>query len=299
MSWYEVSLNCKAAEVEPVIAYMEDIGALAVSIYDAEDQPLLEPLPGETPLWDEAKIVGLYPISSTIEILQNKLASKFTNNKIEVNILQDQAWERCWMEHFKPMQFADKLWVIPSNLTDFEQSGIKLILDPGLAFGTGTHPTTSLCLTYLAENPPQHKTVLDFGCGSGILGIAALKLGAKFLYGIDHDSQAITSSIDNLQRNQITKQQFQICLPKDLPPNTKVDLIVANILAKPLVELAPTMEQYCADNGKIILSGLLQNQVEEVIAAYKPWFDFKPAVFEDEWVLLEGVKINHSTKRDN
>ena len=291
MPYIEITLELSANFAQGCTEQMENLGALAVSYFDAKDEPVLEPKPGETPLWDHIKVVGLFSEDCDPQMLSEALKKSFPTHKLSIASLPDQEWTRTWLEHFQPILFGRRLWVVPLE-TDLstlnaEIDAVFLKLDPGLAFGTGTHPTTALCLQWLEANPPKNKTVMDYGCGSGILAIAALLLGAKKVFAIDYDPQALISTADNLQKNNLDPAKCAMLLPEQLPsPAPKVQLILANILAEPLIELAPALAKSCEINGKIILSGLLTSQIEMVKSAYSEWFDFDEATIQDDWVLL-------------
>jgi len=206
--------------------------------------------------------------------------------------LEDKDWEREWMDNFHPMKFGERLWICPSWCDVPEPDAVNVMLDPGLAFGTGTHPTTALCLTWLDGLDLQDKTVVDFGCGSGILSLAALKLGAKKVIGIDIDPQALQASLANAKRNNVD-DRLELYLPKDLPqemPEFKADVVVANILAGPLRELAPTIIEYVGDKGLLALSGVLEEQAQTLQAIYGQWCDMDPVTVQEEWVRLNGQR---------
>lgn len=266
-------------------------GAVSITMLDAEDQPILEPGVGETPLWDQLKLVGLFekPCDGD-EILASIKAMLSWENMplVEMEDIVDQDWERAWLDEFKPMCFADKLWVYPSNFTP-EPDHTAIILDPGLAFGTGTHPTTAMCLEYLAQIDCQGKTVIDYGCGSGILAIAALKLGASHALCVDNDPQALTATLENAKRNGVDPSYLTVLEPTQVP-QTRVDILVANILAGPLQDLANTFSCLLKNKGKIALSGILAEQGEMVLESYRPYFEMGHVLRQDDWVRLEGIK---------
>ncbi len=291
MTWCEISFNIPETLAERCSDQLERLGAVAVSFLDAGDKPLLEPLPGTTPLWDEVKVVGLFPEKTDVASLKTALTALFPKITLTAAPLAEQDWTRVCLEHFQPMPFGKRLWICPFDyppLTEVENP-VVVKLDPGLAFGTGTHPTTALCLEWLDAHPPLAQIVIDYGCGSGILGIAAARLGAEKVFAIDYDPQALLSTQDNALRNQVSGC---IAVSTTLPtPIPLAQTILANILAQPLIELAPTLAQSCALGGHIVLSGLLTNQSESVTAAYAPWFDFSPMMVKEDWVLLCGTKI--------
>ena len=211
----------------------------------------------------------------------------FPNYKLE--ILEDKDWERQWMDRFEPLQFGSRLWVCPSWKPVPDPMAVNLMLDPGLAFGTGSHPTTALCLQWIAEQDWQGKTVIDYGCGSGILAIGAILMGAERVLGVDNDTQALTATKDNAQRNGIAAQAIPVFLPEDTPQEA-VDVMLANILAGPLIEMAAHLAELTKVRGLITLSGILEHQADAVVEAYSPWFDMHTVVSKDEWVRIDGIK---------
>lgn len=295
MAWIQVRLHAKAAQVEASENALLAAGALSVTLQDDADQPILEPELGTTPIWDDTQVIGLFEAGLNQEQLladiQQNFAleggSEFPNYKIE--ILEDKDWIRAWMDSYHPMQFGERLWVCPSWREPPEPQAVNLMLDPGLAFGTGTHPTTALCLKYLDQAVKGGELVVDFGCGSGILGIAALLLGAKKMVGIDIDPQALTATKDNAERNHIAPESYAVYLPEK-QPQVEADITVANILAGPLVALAPQIAALTKAGGKLALSGLLAEQAEEISACYSKWFTMQPPIQQEDWVVLTGIK---------
>lgn len=294
MPWIQLKLNATSANAEDIGELLMSNGALSATFTDAQDTPVFEPLPGETRLWGDTDITGLYEADSDmqaiVEILKKSplLADDFA---FKVEQLEDKDWEREWMDNFHPMQFGERLWICPSWKPVPDENAVNVMLDPGLAFGTGTHPTTALCLAWLDGQDLQDKIVLDFGCGSGILAIAALKLGAKRVIGIDIDPQAITASRDNAERNGVS-EQLELYLPDDLPEGILADVLVANILAGPLRELSGSIEALVQKNGKLALSGILEQQADELIETYSQWFDMDAVQVKEEWARLSGTKCS-------
>lgn len=285
MSWIEITCEIQENLASSVSDSLESFGALAVSYYDATGTPILEPTPGETPFWSRMKCVGLFPQETNFTTLEKQLTRAFPDLIFESKSLEDQDWTRAWLEHFRPLSFGDRLWIMPSNVAVVK-------LDPGLAFGTGSHPTTALCLRWLNDHDVP-RTVIDYGCGSGILAIAAKLLGAETVWAIDYDPQALHSTRENTLRNHLPAEAILTYLPDELPsPLPQVELVMANILAEPLITLAPRMAELCASGGSIILSGLLSNQIEAVCAAYAKWFTFEAPIIEEDWVLLSGKREN-------
>ncbi|MGJ3354078.1 50S ribosomal protein L11 methyltransferase [Providencia sp. Je.9.19] len=292
MPWIQIKLNSNAKQAEALGDELIESGAVSVTFQDSHDVPVFEPLPGETRLWGDTDVIGLYDaetdMNTVIAQLENSplLAAGFPH-KIEQ--IEDKDWEREWMDNFHPMRFGQRLWICPSWREVPDPTAVNVMLDPGLAFGTGTHPTTSLCLEWLDGIDLEGKTVIDFGCGSGILAIAALKLGAAHAIGIDIDPQAITASRDNAQRNNVS-DRLSLYLAKDQPEALQADVVVANILAGPLRELAPMISVLPCAGGLLGLSGVLATQAEGVADAYRADFEIDPIAEKDEWCRITGVK---------
>lgn len=292
MPWIQLKLNATNVNAEEIGELLMENGALSATFTDAHDTPIFEPLPGETRLWGDTDITGLYEADADmqpiIQLLKNSplLVDNFA---YKIEQLEDKDWIREWMDNFHPMKFGERLWICPSWKPVPDENAVNVMLDPGLAFGTGTHPTTALCLAWLDGQDLQDKVVIDFGCGSGILAIAALKLGAKRVIGIDIDPQAITASRDNAERNQVS-DQLELYLPADMPEGILADVLVANILAGPLRELSSSMECLVKPQGALALSGILEQQTEELIEVYGQWFVMDEAKIQDEWARLSGIK---------
>ena len=292
MPWIQLKINSQAEYAEQIGEMLSASGAQAVTFVDAKDTPMYEPKPGEVMLWPDTQIVGLYDaeydMSRVIsQLSQSKLLGKNFNHKLDQ--LEDKDWEREWMINFHPMQFGERLWICPSWRDVPDPNAVNVMLDPGLAFGTGTHQTTSLCLRWLDRLELSEATVVDFGCGSGILGIAALKLGAKRVIGIDIDPQALLASQDNANRNDVG-EKIELYLPEH-QPELKADVVLANILAGPIRELRTVITEYCKTGGKLVLSGILDNQAQEVNDLYSHDFDMDPIKVDGEWARVSGVKI--------
>ncbi len=287
--WLQVHLPARADEVARIETALESAGALSVTLADAEDQPLLEPAPGEIPLWDEVTITGLFPADVEPDALRLRLQGLLGTEALpglRIEPLAERDWVRAWMEGYRPMRFGERLWVVPEGFEPPEPSAVNLRLDPGLAFGTGTHPTTRLCLEWLEGEPLEGVDLVDYGCGSGILAIAALLLGARSVLAVDLDPQALEATRTNARRNGIA-DRLVTALPGREPP-FRPHRLVANILASPLRELAPKLATWPHAEGAIALSGILDSQWREVAAAYAPWRALSPTGQIDEWVLLTG-----------
>ncbi|MBO0502415.1 50S ribosomal protein L11 methyltransferase [Aeromonas veronii] len=290
MPWIQIRINATAKTADKVSNMLLGRGAQAVTFMDAKDVPVYEPMPGETPLWGETEVMGLFDAETdpapTIAFFQQIFGE---NVGYKVEQLEDKDWVREWMDHFHPMQFGKRLWICPSWRDVPNPDAVNVMLDPGLAFGTGTHPTTALCLQWLDGLDLAGKTVVDFGCGSGILGIAALKLGAARVIGIDIDPQAIQASRDNAARNGVA-DQIELYLPADQPQDVEADVVVANILAGPLRELAPLIAGHGKPGSLMALSGVLESQAPELETIYGQWFEMDPTAVKEEWCRLSGRK---------
>lgn len=291
MAWLQLTVQCPEVEVERVENALEAIGCVSITCMDAADQPILEPGPGETPLWQVVKLLALFKVDASRDLITNTLASVLDATLVkqaQIEVLEDQPWERAWMDDFKPMRFGERLWVCPHHAETPDEQAVVLRLDPGMAFGTGTHPTTALCLSWLDGADVGGKTVVDYGCGSGILGIAAALLGAQEVLATDIDPQALMATLDNAKSNAVADQihTFEV----DAMPQGQVPLVLANILQGPLIELAPTLTDLLAPEGHLVLSGLLAHQAEEVRMAYSRWLDLSLVAEQEEWVLLVGQK---------
>ena len=291
MPWLQVRLAITPEQAETYEDALLEVGAVSVTFMDAEDQPIFEPDLGTTPLWSHTHLLALFEAdtdeAALIAHLQLLCGGSLPEHHVER--IEDQDWERSWMDNFQPMRFGRRLWIVPSWHAAPEPEAVNLLLDPGLAFGTGTHPTTALCLEWLDGQPLDSCCVLDFGCGSGILAIAALLLGAPQAVGTDIDPQALEASRDNASRNGIDPARFPVYLPADLPQQP-ADVVVANILAGPLVSLAPQITALVKGGGRLALSGILAEQADEVRAAYADAFDLDPTATKDGWVRISGVK---------
>ncbi|KQB06004.1 50S ribosomal protein L11 methyltransferase [Vibrio metoecus] len=294
MPWIQIKLNATNDNAEAIgDMLMEETGAVSVTFLDAKDTPVFEPLPGETRLWGDTDVVALYEADmDTSLILQqikasNMLAEGFAH---KVEQVEDKDWEREWMDNFHPMQFGRRLWICPSWREVPDPQAVNVMLDPGLAFGTGTHPTTALCLEWLDNLDLTGKTVIDFGCGSGILAIAAIKLGAAKVIGIDIDPQALLASKDNAARNGV-EDQIEVYLPKDQPEGLLADVVVANILAGPLRELSPIIKGLLKPGGQLAMSGILDTQAESVAEFYRDELELDPIAEKSEWCRISGRKL--------
>jgi len=293
MTWWQFSLNCQASEVEQIEGLMQDLGALSLSLGDAGDEPIYEPLPGTTPLWQESIVTATFDSATAPEVLYQQISSVLPQHLISSlrqHSLQEQDWEQAYKQHFHPIQCAPDLWIVPSWSEAPDPQATIIALDPGLAFGTGGHPTTALCLGWLAANRPEGMRVIDYGCGSGILAIAAHKLGAAQVSAVDIDAQALSASAANIGSNGIAADRIPLSLPEAMD-RSPVDLLMANILAGPLVELSEVFADLVRPRGTILLSGILKSQLDDIQSAYRPCFDLDPAQSREDWICISGQRI--------
>jgi ribosomal protein L11 methyltransferase len=296
MPFIQLIVPIGAADPEPYEDALLGAGASSITLEDEGDDPVLEPLPGTTPLWPRVRLKALFDseadstqlLLSVAAALGEQLSEPLRAARFET--LADRAWEREWLKDFKPMRFGSRLWICPGGqLPTAEQpTAVVIELDPGLAFGTGTHPTTALCLEWLDGADVAGKRVIDYGCGSGILAIAAAKLGASGVSAVDIDPQALIATRDNAERNGVAGLITpELVAGASLAP---ADILLANILAGPLESLAPSFATLVRTGGRLVLSGILRNQAEAVATRYAPWFDIAPVVTRDDWARLDGVR---------
>ena len=304
MPYLQLTLPCTEAEQPRAERALEDVGALAVTLQDAhldaaDEQAIFEPGVGEIPLWREMSLTALFDADTDALVLLAALEAFDPGldwTQVHFETVEDQDWERAWLDQFQPMRFGTRTWIVPWNheLPDDAKTDAAAIvrLDPGLAFGSGTHPTTALCLQWLdqlaARGELQGREVLDFGCGSGILALAALKLGAARAVGVDNDPQALIATADNAQRNGMAIDVF---MPQDEPPAT-YPVVVANILAIALDALAETLAARTAPGGRIAMSGILAGQEDDLLQRYVEWFDELRVARQDDWIRLDGIRID-------
>ncbi len=291
MPWFQVRFTSPQDTAEAYSDLLMELGAVSVTYEDGADQPLLEPAPGETPLWDRIDVVGLFdaelPQQWVAQQLREQLPQSITSS-VTITELEERDWVRAWMDDFHPMHFGQRLWIIPSWSEPVDPNDINILLDPGLAFGSGTHPTTALCLEWLDSHPPEQNTVIDYGCGSGILAIAAARLGASHIYAIDNDPQALIATRDNATKNGV--EQIKPLLPEEFDGQKETELLLANILSGPLEQLAPRFAALVSRSGTIVLSGILSEQSEGLIQIYSQWFRMEPPEYREEWCRLVGQR---------
>jgi ribosomal protein L11 methyltransferase len=283
----QLTIDIGKLDPAPVEDALFELGAVSVTLEDAADDPVLEPAPGATPLWPTVVVKALFDAGSSPDAIRSALAQALPgapNPRFE--LLADKAWEREWLKDFRPMRFGRRLWVCPGGMAAGDADAIRVELDPGLAFGTGTHPTTALCLEWLDAQSLDGRQVVDYGCGSGILAIAALRLGAQRIVAMDIDPQALRATRENAARNGVLAR-LEVTADPALAP-ASADVLLANILAGPLVELAPRFAQAVRPGGLLALSGLLAEQAAAVTAAYQPWFDIGTTATREGWTLLAG-----------
>jgi ribosomal protein L11 methyltransferase len=267
-----------------------EFGALAVSYTDQRDDPILEPAPGEFRLWPHSRLQALFPFDCKPQEIAAGLAHvlRIDASRIAIETLADKVWEREWLRDFHPMCFGQRLWVAPHHSHVHTQGAVVVRLDPGLAFGTGTHATTAMCLSWLDEHVREGQVAIDYGCGSGVLAVAAVKLGAREAHAFDIDPQALIATRDNAAANQVGAQVRVVATDAELP--AAADILLANILCGPLCELAPRFASLVRAGGRIVLAGLLATQADEVTRAHAPWFDISPFATRDGWTALTGVR---------
>lgn len=291
MSWAEVSLSIPRDLVHLAEIALEEQGALAVTLQDHADVPVLEPAPGTAPLWPVVELRGLFPadvhrglVSAALLILPGIDRP----DALAWRDVADQDWTRAWMDRFQPMKFGQRLWIVPSGMqVPIDEQAVLLRLDPGLAFGTGTHATTALCLQWIDGHVFAGQNVVDYGCGSGVLGIAAALKGANRVVCVDNDPQALEATAANAERNNVTPQI--VCQAPDAFHERQADVVLANILAGPLIELAPVLQASLRSGGHVVLSGVLEEQAQAVVQAYSRQCGDLDVSAQDGWVRIHGT----------
>jgi ribosomal protein L11 methyltransferase len=289
--WLRLSLEAIQHTPEQLEEALLQAGAMAVTLEDAGNLPILEPLPGATPLWPRTRVTGLFDAQTDIEAVKETMRRNLDTDRLpecRMAKLENRDWVRAWMDGFHPMPFGKRLWVCPSSQSPPDPKAVNLLLNPGLAFGSGTHPTTALCLEWLDGAELTDTTVIDYGCGSGILAIAAAKLGARQVWAVDIDPQALQASEQNAAINEVNENIF-LTTPEAMPIMA-VDILLSNILAGILIGLASRFSQFVKTGGRVLLAGILDHQAREVQAAFKPWFNLCSQRRREEWVLLEAIR---------
>lgn len=291
--WLQLSLYAGAVDAERLEDALLAAGALAVTLADADDDPVLEPAPSQTPLWPRTRVTGLFDGVTDPALLRIRLAALLGEDALSAcapaaDALPDRDWERAWLDDFRPMRFGERLWICPTAVAPPAPDAVNVMLDPGLAFGSGTHPTTALCLRWLDGAALDDKTLLDYGCGSGVLAVAAALLGVAEAHAADIDPQALIATRNNAAANGVGGR-VTAYMPEALPARC-YDVVVANILAAPLIALAERLAQRVLPGGRLVLSGLLEEQADAVVGAYRSWIDFAPAHVDQGWARLTGVR---------
>ena len=287
-AFIELSFELRDLDVAVAENACFECGAASVTFSDMRDDPVLEPAPGEFRLWPATRLQALFggDTDETHALAALAAALGIPRDRITLRPIEDRVWEREWLKDFHAMRFGQKLWVVPHHETVTDTGAVVVKLDPGLAFGTGTHPTTALCLEWMDGNLQPGSSVIDYGCGSGILAIAAAKLGARHASCFDIDPQALIATRDNATANEVGARVQVYEAPEDLP--RPVDVLVANILSGPLCELAPSFAALVRPGGALVLAGLMEHQTAEVAQAHSAWFDMRPFGKRDDWVGLSG-----------
>ena len=291
MSWQEVTFSLSSADIDDYEDALMSLGAMSITLRDAADQPLLEPPPQATPVWDQVRLTAMFEATADITLIVQHLQQMLAMESLpdyEVAELADREWRRSWMDYFQPMRFGQRLWICPSGYEPPGQEDAVIVdLDPGLAFGTGSHPTTALCMQWLDSHELTNMTLVDFGCGSGVLAIAAAKLGAARVYAVDNDPQALQATAANAEANQVG-DTVTVIGPEDIPPAT-IDILIANILLGPLLALQDEFHRQLKPSGQLVLSGLLQEQRSQLETAYRQNFAFETCEQLEEWVRLTAT----------
>lgn len=294
MSWWQLTVTCSRDELELTENTLLALGALSLTLGDAQDEPIYEPLPGDTPLWSKSTVTGLFEQTRSLEDLYDELVRKLPDHLVATihrEQLDDQVWERVFLDRYQPVRFGNRLWICPGWHDPPEPDACNVILDPGIAFGTGSHPTTALCLEFLDAHPPRNKDTMDYGCGSGILAIAAHKLGARSLRCIDIDEQALQATRNNAIRNDIDPESLNIAKPENTN-QLPVDYLMANILSGPLIDLEHHFSTWCRPGAQLMLSGILPEQATQVEQAYARHFRLDAVKILDGWCRITGIR-NH------
>ncbi len=289
---HQLTFAAQRDDLESIENLLQDLGACSITLRDAADQPLLEPALGETPVWDAVQISAQFTNGDDLRAARQALREARAADAppaFHCETLGERDWVREWLKDFKPMRFGRRLWIVPGGQRAPDPAAAVVHLDPGLAFGTGTHPSTALCLGWLDAQSLHDREVLDYGCGSGILALAALKLGARRALAVDIDPQALQAARTNAERNGMSADAFRVLHPARLK-DARTDVLVANILARILIEQAPALADLVRPRGHVALAGILTTQVGELKNIYRQWFDLQEVVTRDGWALLSGQR---------
>ena len=290
--YHQIEFNIAKDDLTETEKILESYQPLSISIQGFGEEKIYEPLPGEMPIWEKIRVKAMYQNIKNLSELENEIINKTNikifNNKV-IKAIGEKDWQEEWVQSSKPMRFGEKLWIYPDHLINNLEGKVCVNLNPGLAFGTGSHPTTRLCLEWLEKSNLDQKSVLDYGCGSGILGISAIKLGAKSVTAIDLDPQAVIASKNNAEKNHV-QQEIEIT-DNNKTIEKNFNIIVANILAKPLIELAPYFYKKLNQDGVICLSGILEGQINIIKDAYLKYFNLSEIKIKDGWVMMSGIKL--------
>ena len=290
--YHQIEFNIAKDDLAETEKILESYQPLSISMQGFGEEKIYEPLPGEMPIWEKIRVKAMYQNIKNLSDLENEIINKtnikILNNKV-IKAIGEKDWQEEWVQSSKPMRFGEKLWIYPDHLIDNLEGKVCVNLNPGLAFGTGSHPTTRLCLEWLEKSNLDQKSVLDYGCGSGILGISAIKLGAKSVTAIDLDPQAVIASKNNAEKNHV-QQEIEIT-DNNKTIEKNFNIIVANILAKPLIELAPYFYRKLNKEGAICLSGILEGQINIIKDAYLKYFNLSEIKIKDGWVMMSGIKL--------
>jgi ribosomal protein L11 methyltransferase len=296
MDWRQFVMDLEKLNPDSIEEIFARHGAHSITFTDAGDKPVLEPAPGEAPLWPDSRITGLFSIDADLSQLQDDLRQSLAIDALpphQIEEIENRVWEREWLKDFGPMRFGERLWICPGNSSVDDEHALIVHLDPGLAFGTGTHATTALCLDWLDGLSLADSTILDYGCGSGVLAIAALKLGCASAAAMDIDPQAVTATRANAHHNGVDSQLTVTDSANDI--DGQFDVVIANILAAPLIALAEPIASHVKGGCLLALSGILSEQVEEVLGVYQPWIEFERPVYREQggqtWARLTGRRV--------
>lgn len=296
MPWLKIQLHdISPQSAETYEDALLSLGAQVVTLEDGADEPIFEPELGTTPLWQNSRLTALFSADIDAQLVMLAFTDLMQQADVTVpvmtsDLLEDKDWIRAWMDSYHPIQFGERLWICPSWHQPPQPDAVNLMLDPGLAFGTGTHQTTALCMRWLDGLDLQGKRIVDYGCGSGILGLAGIMLGARYMMGVDIDPQALYATRQNAERNGITSVQYDVYLPEDTPA-LHADVLVANILAGPLIQLRDQILAHLKPGGQLALSGIIRNQVEDVVAAYAPLINDIEIAYDEDWARITGLRL--------